>query len=84
ITSPPYMPVHHSWNPLYGGDPAHAGYDRYLSRMAEIFKNLSAIMKRGALVVVQADNLQRENRRYRRWCAISGWPSRTVSVKRPK
>ncbi|MCD8519870.1 MAG: site-specific DNA-methyltransferase [Alphaproteobacteria bacterium] len=37
MTSPPYMPAHHKWNPLYGGDPAYAGYDTYLARMAENF-----------------------------------------------
>ncbi len=57
ITSPPYMPKHHKWNPLYGGDPAKAGYDKYLKRMQHIFQNLSQLMKRNALVVVQLDNL---------------------------
>lgn len=57
ITSPPYMPAHHKWNPLYGGDPSHAGYDLYLRRMGDIFANLAPLMKRGAFVVVQADNL---------------------------
>lgn len=58
ITSPPYMPAHHKWNPLYGGDPAYAGYETYLARMAEIFGALAGIMKRGARIVVQCDNLQ--------------------------
>ncbi len=58
ITSPPYMPRHHKWNPLYGGDPAKAGYDCYLRRMGFIFKKLSAQMKRNAYVVVHADNMQ--------------------------
>lgn len=57
ITSPPYMPRHHRWNPLFGGDPKHGGYERYLARMAVIFKALAGIMKRGAYVVIQADNL---------------------------
>ncbi|MCB9996526.1 MAG: site-specific DNA-methyltransferase [Rhodospirillales bacterium] len=57
ITSPPYMPKHHKWNPLYGGDPAKAGYDKYLSRMAYIFKALAQTMKRNSFVVVHADNL---------------------------
>ena len=58
ITSPPYMPCHHRWNPLYGGDPAHAGYESYLRRMGKIFKDISGLMKKGAPVLVQLDNLQ--------------------------
>lgn len=58
ITSPPYMPMHHKWNPLYGGDPAQAGYERYLFRMAEIFTGVAGAMKRGSRIVVQCDNLQ--------------------------
>jgi hypothetical protein len=57
LTSPPYMPRHHTWNPLYGGDPAHDGYDAYLTRMRDIFRAVCAVMKPGAPVVVQADNL---------------------------
>lgn len=57
LTSPPYMPRHHKWNPLFEGDPAHAGYETYLKRMAHIYRNIAKIMKRGAYVVVQADNL---------------------------
>ncbi len=57
ITGPPYMPRHHKWNPLYSGDPKKAGYDVYLKRMAYIFSNLKKLMKRNALVIVQADNL---------------------------
>ncbi len=62
ITSPPYMPCHHKWNPLFGGDPKQAGYDAYLKRLGFIFKQVAGVMKRQALVVVQADNLQ--GRRY--------------------
>lgn len=58
MTSPPYMPKHHKWNPLFGGDPKKAGYDKYLKRMGFIFKKLSALMKKNAYVIVQADNLQ--------------------------
>lgn len=58
MTSPVYMPKHHKWNPLYGGDPAHAGYDQYLRRMAYIFAQLAKLMKRHAYVVVQLDNLR--------------------------
>ena len=58
MTSPPYMPRHHRWNPLYAGNPGYAGYDAYLKQMARIFRQLATIMKRNAYVVVQADNLQ--------------------------
>ncbi len=57
MTSPPYMPKHHKWNPLYGGDPKQAGYDRYLKRMAFIFGRMRSLMKRNAVFVLQADNL---------------------------
>lgn len=57
VTSPPYMPKHHKWNPLFGGDPAKAGYDVYLRRMGHIFKKLATVMKCNAYVVVHADNL---------------------------
>ena len=57
FTSPPYMPAHHQWNPLYAGDPKYAGYASYLKRMGVIFGNVAKIMKRNAYVVVQADNL---------------------------
>jgi tRNA G10 N-methylase Trm11 len=62
MTSPPYMPNHHKWNPLFAGDPAHAGYDAYLRRLTFIFKQLSRLMKRNAVAIVQVDNL--EGRRY--------------------
>lgn len=61
ITSPPYMPKHHQWNPLYGGDPKKAGYNKYLRRMQYIFKQLSQLMKRNARVVVQVDNLRQKS-----------------------
>ena len=57
ITSPPYMPRHHKWNPLYGGDPKHAGYDKYLKRMNYIFKQIAKITKRHGHFIIQADNL---------------------------
>lgn len=57
LTSPPYMPHHHKWNPLYNGDPKYAGYDRYLNRIQYIYQQISTIMKRNAYLVVQADNL---------------------------
>ncbi len=58
MTSPPYMPKHHKWNPLFAGNPAKAGYGTYLKRMRFIYGQLAQLMKRGAYVVVQADNLQ--------------------------
>ena len=58
ITSPPYMPRNHKWNPLYNGDPKYAGYDAYLKRMGVVFKHVKHIMKRNAPVIVQADNLE--------------------------
>lgn len=60
ITSPPYMPRHHKWNPLYGGNPKHAGYDIYLARMGFIFSELAKLMKRNAFIAVQADNLYKK------------------------
>lgn len=57
MTSPPYMPKHHKWNPLFSGNPDKAGYDTYLRRMKLIFKKLAILMKRNAAVIVQADNL---------------------------
>lgn len=62
ITSPPFMLAHHKWNPLYGGDPDFSGYAAYLSRMEEVFALVAAQMKRGALAVVHADNLQQDNK----------------------
>ena len=58
MTSPPYMPRHHKWNPLFSGNPAKAGYDVYLRRMKHIFKQIETVMKKGAHIVVQADNLR--------------------------
>jgi hypothetical protein len=58
VTSPPFMPITDKWNPLYGGNPAHAGYDNYLKRLDEIFEVIAAQMKRGAHVIVHADNIR--------------------------
>jgi len=58
LTSPPYMPRHHKWNPLYGGDPKHAGYDKYLRRLKFIFSKLPAIMKKSTPLIVQVDNIK--------------------------
>ena len=60
ITSPPYMPHWHKWNPLYNGDPDYDGYDVYLKRMQEIYGRICKRMKRNAHLVVQADNLTNE------------------------
>lgn len=57
LTSPPFMAASHKWNPLYDGDPKHAGYDKYLKRMAAIFKKLPPLMKKGAMLAVHVDNL---------------------------
>lgn len=58
MTSPPYMPKHHKWNPLYAGNPKHAGYDKYLKRMRQIFSFIAPLMKKNAYMVVQCDNLR--------------------------
>lgn len=58
LTSPPYMPRHHKWNPLYGGDPKYAGYDKYLRRIKFIFSKFLTIMKKNTPLIVQVDNLQ--------------------------
>lgn len=57
MTAPPFMAINHKWNPLYAGDPARQGYDVYLKRMQAIFKQASSLMKKGAPVVVQVDNI---------------------------
>ncbi len=57
MASPPFMPVTDKWNPLMGGHPAHAGYDRYLKRLALIFGRMTAIAKPGAKLVVHVDNI---------------------------
>ena len=57
MTSPPFMPNHHRWNPLFNGDPKKAGYDVYLKRMSAIFAGLKPVLKKGAMLVVQVDNI---------------------------
>jgi hypothetical protein len=57
MSSPPFMRKDSKWNPLYGGDPAKAGYVIYISRMVYIYARLMPLMKRHATVVVQLDNL---------------------------
>lgn len=58
LTSPPYMPRHHKYNPLYGGNPKYNGYNKYLKRMAYIFSKLAIVLKKSAPLIVQVDNLQ--------------------------
>lgn len=58
ITSPPFMPANHQWNPLYGGDPNYKGYAQYLKKMANIFAELKTLMKRGSHVIVHVDNIE--------------------------
>jgi DNA modification methylase len=58
MTSPPYMPRHHRWNPLCEGNPARAGYEAYIKEMRGVFRQLARVMKRGSFIVVQADNMR--------------------------
>lgn len=58
LTSPPFMPNTHKWNPLFGGDPTHAGYDKYLRRMGKIFERLMPLMKKGAPLILHLDNIK--------------------------
>lgn len=58
FTSPPYMPRHHRYNPLFDGNPKHAGYDKYLKRMGFIFGKVGTVMKKNAPLIIQVDNLQ--------------------------
>ena len=60
ITSPPYMVANGDWNPLYSGDPAYDGYACYLQRLEYIFTQIALVMKKGALVIVQSDNIHDE------------------------
>ncbi len=57
MTSPPFMPVTDTYNPLCGGNPAQAGYAAYLKRLALIFRHLTGVMKKGAPLVVHVDNI---------------------------
>jgi hypothetical protein len=57
MSSPPFMRKDAQWNPLYGGDPAKAGYVLYISRMVYVYSRLMKLMKRHATVVVQLDNI---------------------------
>ena len=57
VTSPPYMPQWHKWNPLYDGNPEYDGYNIYLNRMQKIYSQICNFMKHDTYLVVQADNL---------------------------
>lgn len=57
MASPPFMQKSTRWNPLFAGNPAKAGYDIYLKQMRRIYAQVAGIMKRGATIVVHADNL---------------------------
>lgn len=58
ITSPPFMKISQSWNPLYAGDPQYKGYEAYLLRLTEIFMRLKPILKRGAPLIIHCDNIE--------------------------
>jgi hypothetical protein len=57
MTAPPFMAANHKWNPLYAGDPKYDGYDVYLKRLQHIFKQTKTLLKKGAPVVIQVDNI---------------------------
>ena len=58
VTSPPFMALNHQWNPLFGGDKAFNGYDKYLERLDQIFSKLPTLMKKSAPIIVHADNIR--------------------------
>ncbi len=58
IACPPYMERHTKWNPLYGGDPKYAGYEKYLKHMGFIFGKVSTLMKKTTPLIIQLDNIQ--------------------------
>lgn len=58
ITCPPYMERHTKWNPLCGGNPKYAGYDKYLKRMGFIFGKVTNLMKKNTPLIIQLDNIQ--------------------------
>ena len=57
-TCPPFMERTDKWNPLYGGDPKYASYDKYLRRLKFIFSKLPTIMKKNTPLIVQVDNIK--------------------------
>lgn len=57
VTSPPFMGVDHTWNPLYEGDPKFGTYKDYLEKITLIFKQLKDLMKRNSYIAVHVDNV---------------------------
>ena len=57
MTCPPFMEARTKWNPLYGGNPKHAGYNKYLKRMGAIFKKTIPLIKRNTPLIIQLDNI---------------------------
>jgi len=57
-TCPPFMKRTNQGNPLYGGDPKHAGYDKYIRRMGRIFEKLTPIMKKNTPLIIQLNNIK--------------------------
>jgi hypothetical protein len=57
ITSPPFMSKDQKANPLFAGNPKHAGYTKYLAQLGYIFSLTASIMKKGAHVVVHVENI---------------------------
>ena len=51
------MAINHKWNPLFSGDKTKDGYDVYLKRMQQIYKQVGKIMKRNAHIIVQVDDI---------------------------
>ena len=62
VTCPPFMEAHTKWNPLYGGDPKYAGYDKYLKRMELIFKKLTNILKKNGTLIIEIQNINRNGK----------------------
>ena len=56
-TCPPFMKKTDRWNPLYGGDPKYASYDKYLKRMASILGKTTGLMKKNTPLILQLDNI---------------------------
>lgn len=58
ISSPPYMPRYHRYNPLSFGKRTRAGYARYLREIQSVYKQVGSLMKRNGTVVVEVSNLK--------------------------
>lgn len=54
ITSPPFMRINDTWNPLAGKD---GDYAAYLRKMTRIFANFKPILKKNAPLIIQLDNI---------------------------